>query len=112
MNILRPALFISFLLLLFLIDIPRVQAEDGYRLWLRYEKVKDKALRDSYRSGISSILAQGGTETERVLVRELESGLKGMLDSSIPTTTCGSLRRRAHRRHPRNLTPCVGVEME
>ncbi|HTC19804.1 MAG TPA: alpha-glucuronidase family glycosyl hydrolase [bacterium] len=84
MNILRPVLFISFLLLLFLIGIPRAQAEDGYRLWLRYEKLKDKALRDSYRSEISSIVAKGGTQTDSVLVRELQRGLQGMLDRSIP----------------------------
>ncbi len=63
-----------------------MQAEDGYRLWLRYAKVQDKALRDGYRSGISSIVAQGNTETERILTQELQRGLEGMLDTTIPTT--------------------------
>jgi alpha-glucuronidase len=74
----------TFLLLLFLVGFSTVRAEDGYRLWLRYEKVKDKALCDSYRSGISSLLAPGGTETDSVLVRELQRGLQGMLDKPIP----------------------------
>ena len=62
------------------------QAEDGYRLWLRYEEVKDATLRNNYRSEISSIVAQGGTESERILAQELERGLKGMLDATIPVS--------------------------
>ena len=72
--------FILFLLL----TCANVHAEDGYRLWLRYDKVDDPALLESYRQTISSIAVQGHSETEKVIQQELQTGLNGLLNKKIP----------------------------
>jgi len=73
--------FFSFLLAL----IPsHSHAEDGYKLWLRYAKVEDKALRESYRSVLASLVIQGHSYTEKILLKELQAGLKGMLAADLP----------------------------
>ncbi len=58
------------------------RAEDGYRLWLRYEPVRDETLRDAYSRSLSSLVVQGRSPTERILLEELQRGLKGMLGIS------------------------------
>ncbi|HJT25463.1 MAG TPA: alpha-glucuronidase family glycosyl hydrolase, partial [bacterium] len=55
------------------------QAEDGYRLWLRYAQVEDPALLQAYRAQLSSLVVQGTTETDRIILKELQEGLKGLL---------------------------------
>ncbi len=90
----RTVLFMSFLLLSALAIVPPLRADDGYRLWLRYEKVLEEPLRDSYRSDVSSIVVQVGMETKAILIKELQRGFQRMLDTSIPemdTVKDGSL---------------------
>ena len=62
----------------------KASAEDGYKLWLRYAKVEDATLRQSYPSAISSLVVPGQTETEKIILRELQTGLKGLLGVDIP----------------------------
>ena len=57
----------------------KASAEDGYKLWLRYAKVEDASLREAYRSAISSLVVPGQTQTEKIILQELRTGLKGML---------------------------------
>ena len=59
-------------------------AEDGYRLWLRYVKVDDAAQLRDYQRGVSSIVVQGLSPTERVIREELRRGLAGLLDAQVP----------------------------
>ncbi|HEY5038255.1 MAG TPA: alpha-glucuronidase family glycosyl hydrolase, partial [bacterium] len=65
---------------------PQAQAEDGYRLWLRYDQVDDPGLLISYRQTLSSIVVQGKSETEKALTEELKNGLSGLLGQKIPFT--------------------------
>ncbi len=72
-----------FLALGFLLSCATVQAEDGYRLWLRYDKVDDPVLLTSYRQNVSAILVEGTSETEKVLQEELKKALGGLLDREV-----------------------------
>jgi len=58
--------------------------EDGYRLWLRYDKIDDPTLLKEYRTAISSISFQGSSPTLDVAKKELMNGLEGLLDKKIP----------------------------
>lgn len=55
-------------------------AEDGYRLWLRYDKVKNPKLLQQYRSQIAAINFISRSSTIDVAKKELINGLEGMLD--------------------------------
>ena len=59
------------------------RAEDGYQLWLRYAKVGDPQLLQSYRQAFSSIVVPGDSDTDRILRKELQRGLKGLLGKDI-----------------------------
>lgn len=72
------ALSISFMFLTML-----CRAEDGYRLWLRYDKIDDPAMLQQYRSEISSILFYGKSVTLTAAKNELKTGLQGLLDKKI-----------------------------
>ncbi|MBE7173381.1 MAG: alpha-glucuronidase [Williamsia sp.] len=59
-------------------------AEDGYRLWLRYDKISDNALLQQYSSQLSSLLPAASTPTLQTAQQELQSGLQGLLGKQIP----------------------------
>ncbi len=65
-----------------------VRADDGYRLWLRYDPIADTALRQSYAGAISEIVIP---ENPRPLIAsardELVAGLRGLLGADIPVVT-------------------------
>lgn len=71
-------------LVLSLLGPSQAGAEDGYKLWLRYARVEDPALLQSYRAAFSSLVVPGKTETDRVLLKELQEGFQGLLGKSIP----------------------------
>jgi len=54
-------------------------AEDGYTLWLRYNKVDDQVLLQQYRSKINSIQFTGNSLTLAVAKKEMLNGLEGLL---------------------------------
>jgi alpha-glucuronidase len=47
------------LLLLFFACLQQTAAEDGYRLWLRYDKISDKNLLAAYTTQVGNIFAEG-----------------------------------------------------
>ena len=57
------------------------RAEDGYRLWLRYETVEDKDLLDEYRIALGQVVFDGKTASPslKAAAKELRRGLKGLL---------------------------------
>lgn len=66
-----------------------VRAEDGYRLWLRYDRIGDEALRQNYAAALTEIVADepvnrwfggqlGSAEAELV------TGLHGLLGVDVP----------------------------
>jgi alpha-glucuronidase len=68
------------------------QAEDGYRLWLRYDPLPDENLRRAYAADITEIVAPEpsqpafGPAREQLAVArdELVTGLRGLLGTDVP----------------------------
>lgn len=58
-------------------------ADDGYRLWLKYDKIPNKTLRNQYLKQISSFYFEGNSPTIQVAKEELSIGLKGLLGKNI-----------------------------
>lgn len=73
------------LLLFFsLIVAGMLRAEDGYRLWLRYDKINDASLLLKYKNSIAGIQVNGSSPTISIAIEELKTGLKGLLGKDIP----------------------------
>ncbi|GAA4728954.1 alpha-glucuronidase family glycosyl hydrolase [Flavisolibacter ginsenosidimutans] len=60
-----------------------LKAEDGYRLWLRYDKIDDAALLQQYRSQIGSVSFENTSPTLSIAKKELLTGLEGLLNKKI-----------------------------
>jgi alpha-glucuronidase len=73
------------LLLLTIFSINHLYAEDGYRLWLRYEKISNKKLLNNYTKSISGYYFEGTSPTLISAKEELVNGLTAMLGKS-PTS--------------------------
>ena len=65
-----------------------LKADDGYRLWLRYEPLSDAAAQAAYGSAVTRVVLQTptGAETPTVAAarHELSTGLHGLLGRDIP----------------------------
>jgi len=59
------------------------KAEDGYRLWLRYDPLPRQTI-ESYRPRITSIVVAGDSATLAAIRTELVSGCSGLLGSKVP----------------------------
>lgn len=59
------------------------QAEDGYRLWLRYDKIDDAVLLKQYRTAIKSVYSNASSPILDVARKELLTGLQGLLNEKI-----------------------------
>jgi alpha-glucuronidase len=62
------------------------KAEDGYRLWLRYDKIKSTTILQKYRTQINSYYFQGSSPTLSKAKEELSNGLSGLLNKKISPT--------------------------
>src|ERR1700761_5248385 len=71
----KRAILASILLLLTII----IHAEDGYRFWLRYDRIDDPVLLQQYRSAIVGVLVNNSSPTLHVAAKELQDGLTGLL---------------------------------
>lgn len=72
---------LTFFLLGLLSPGPAARAEDGYRLWLRYDRVSDTRLLQEYRNAITGIQLNGTTPAPAF--DELSKGLTGLLGRPI-----------------------------
>src|SRR4051794_25696130 len=61
-------------------------AEDGYQLWLRYNRIEDAALLKAYQQSINSYQLDGISPTHSAIKAELELALHQILDKKISTT--------------------------
>ncbi|HJQ31098.1 MAG TPA: alpha-glucuronidase family glycosyl hydrolase [Pyrinomonadaceae bacterium] len=59
------------------------KADDGYRLWLRYDPLPAGMAKD-YRAHLTSIVVQGQSPTLDAVRAELVNGCAGLLGSSVP----------------------------
>ena len=70
--------FVSYFLLM------NLHAEDGYRLWLRYDLVDNKSILQEYSRLISSVQVNGESPTVAVIKNELSTALQSLLGKKIP----------------------------
>jgi alpha-glucuronidase len=68
----------------FVLIFQSIVAEDGYRLWLRYDKIQDQALLESYRKQITGWMVEGNEPVLNSSAKELGEGLAGLLGTDIP----------------------------
>jgi alpha-glucuronidase len=59
-------------------------ADDGYRLWLKYDLISDARLLKEYKDLIHASLVKGESATIQMARNELQNGLKGLLGSTVP----------------------------
>lgn len=59
-------------------------AEDGYRLWLRFDRIAEEAQREAYTAQLRQVLVQGDSEVLRTAGEELRAGLAGLLGQEVP----------------------------
>ncbi len=61
-------------------------AEDGYRLWLRYDRIVDENKLNEYKKHINEIHFPGNSPTLQAAREELAKGLEGLINSSAGFT--------------------------
>jgi alpha-glucuronidase len=79
----------SRLIVLFLVALvatSNLYGEDGYRLWLRYDKIPEEKLARSYRDAIQALVFQPETPTLALADQELRMALDGMLGFAPPSS--------------------------
>ena len=83
---LRSLLF----LLILAAAAPRCRADDGYRLWLKYDLMADGPQRAQYRAAAQFIATEGTEPVLKTAATELQRGLQGLLGQSVPVVGSGS----------------------
>lgn len=78
--------FIFLTLLLLAIPVGS-SAEDGCRLWLRYDKIDDSKYLAACSSRVTEIVVAGGSPTRDAIRDELQKGLSGLLGTNIAVVT-------------------------
>ncbi|HLP24210.1 MAG TPA: alpha-glucuronidase family glycosyl hydrolase, partial [Acidobacteriota bacterium] len=65
-----------------------LRADDGYRLWLRYDAIADEQLRATYAAAITEIVVPENAPPVVLSARdELAAGLRGVLGRDVPVVT-------------------------
>ncbi|GAB3794009.1 alpha-glucuronidase family glycosyl hydrolase [Spirosoma humi] len=62
-------------------------ADDGYRLWLKYDLIKDAPKREAYTRSAQFIGLTGKSPVLTSAAQELQAGLQGLLGRSVPIIT-------------------------
>jgi alpha-glucuronidase len=60
-----------------------VKAEDGHRLWLRYDKISNNAKFSAYRQALKQLIFPASSPKLKAAKKELEMGLSGLLDLQL-----------------------------
>ncbi|MCX7636564.1 MAG: alpha-glucuronidase [Cyclobacteriaceae bacterium] len=76
----------TLLFFLILCSIIRSKAEDGYRLWLRYERITNVSLLKNYTRQLTSVHIGKLSPTIQVAVEELQLAIKSMLVKELALT--------------------------
>lgn len=58
------------------------RADDGYRLWLKYDRLSNTQKRIAYQQAVRHWMIPGNSQTLQVAREELQRGLKGLLDAT------------------------------
>jgi alpha-glucuronidase len=77
---------LSIFIVLNFLSAYRLNAEIGYRLWLRYDLISGTELLEDYQSAITEIIFKGQTPVLLAAKEELQCGLNGLLGKEIQFT--------------------------
>jgi alpha-glucuronidase len=77
----------SILFLLFIFSTELLSADDGYRLWLRYDVISDKAVLNHYNKSISGWIIEGESPVLISCKNEMKLGLNGLLGCDVPVVS-------------------------
>lgn len=72
------------LLFIFLLVATSSYGDDGYRLWLKYDLIKDVAKREIYARSSQFIAVNTNSLILKTAAEELQTGLQGLLGKTIP----------------------------
>src|SRR5690606_38987244 len=84
---------LKFIFLFTLLNLPAF-ADNGYRLWLKYDLISQTNVLENYRKEINSIFSFNPSETTNIAINELENGFNGLLQKTIKnnlTIVAGSI---------------------
>ncbi|MCU0643935.1 MAG: alpha-glucuronidase [bacterium] len=59
-------------------------ADDGYRLWLKYDKIADAEVLNSYKKLITSQIVIGESATSQIIKNELSLAFQGLFGETVP----------------------------
>jgi alpha-glucuronidase len=79
-------------LFLFLLVACTASADDGYRLWLKYDLIKDAAKREEYARSAQFIAVTGNDPILKSAASELQMGLQGLLGKPVPIVSNAGAR--------------------
>ncbi|TDH27339.1 alpha-glucuronidase [Segetibacter sp. 3557_3] len=74
---------LSIIVLVFVFNCFSAFADNGYRLWLRYDPIENVQLKQQYNNAISGVFYPGSSSTILAAKSELVSGLKGLLSRQL-----------------------------
>ncbi|MBV9926767.1 MAG: alpha-glucuronidase [Acidobacteria bacterium] len=74
---------VCFAFALQLLAVSSAKADDGYRLWLRYDPLPANVSKE-YRALVTSVVVQGQSQTLDAVRAELVGGLTGLLGGAVP----------------------------
>src|SRR5665647_2774579 len=80
-------IFTTLILITLLLISALLKAEDGYRLWLRYDLINDPLVLSQYNKSISGFMIEGSSPTLKAAGNELQIGLNGLLGRGIHPVT-------------------------
>jgi alpha-glucuronidase len=70
--------------IMFLLSLgAETRAEDGYRLWLRYDRLPERVI-EQYRPRLTSVVVTGRSPTCSAIREELVAGLTGLFGQPVP----------------------------
>ncbi len=69
------------------LGIQNLAADDGYRLWLRYDKISNNEVLQEYRSSVQEVILNDNSETFSLIKQEISNGLNGLLGKDISVNT-------------------------
>ena len=80
------------LLLLLVAAAAPSRADDGYRLWLKYDLIREAATRQQYLRSAQFVASAGTAPTLRAAADELRRGLSGLLGQAVPVVAAAGSR--------------------
>src|SRR4051812_11401575 len=58
-------------------------AEDGYRLWLRYDKITNQRIAEKYKKQIQQLFISGNSATIQKARQEFITAIQGLLGNTV-----------------------------